>query len=88
MHIRNKHQLCKPLLFLIENQINPLTIKNQEKEIERPLFILYETPLNLQFSLKNDNIELLKEIYKRLDTLNIYIYIYIYILMDKMIEKT
>jgi len=39
----------------IENQINPLTIKNQEKEIERPLFIPYETPPNLQFSLKNDN---------------------------------
>jgi hypothetical protein len=55
----------------IENQINPLTIKNQEKEIERPLFIPYETPPNLQFSLKNNNTELLEEISKRLDTLKI-----------------
>jgi hypothetical protein len=55
----------------IENQINPLTIKNQEKEIERPLFIPYETPPNLQFSLKNDNTELLEEISKILDTLKI-----------------
>jgi hypothetical protein len=55
----------------IENQINPLTIKNQEKKIERPVFILYETPPNLQFSLKNDNTELLEEISKRLDTLKI-----------------
>jgi hypothetical protein len=39
----------------IENQINPLTIKNLEKEIERPLFVPYETPPNLQFSLKKDN---------------------------------
>jgi 3-dehydroquinate dehydratase len=55
----------------IENQINPLTIKDQEKETKRPLFIPYETPPNLQFSLKNDNTELLEEISKRLDTLKI-----------------
>jgi hypothetical protein len=55
----------------IENQINPLTIKNLEKEIERPLFVPYETPPNLQFSLKKDNTELLEEIFKRLDTLKI-----------------
>jgi len=55
----------------IENHINPLTIKNQEKEIERLLFIPYETPPNLQFSLKKDNIELLEEISKRLNTLKI-----------------
>jgi L-2-hydroxyglutarate oxidase LhgO len=46
-------------------------IKNQEKEIEKPLFIPYETPPNLQFSLKNDNTKLLEEIFKRLDTLKI-----------------
>jgi len=48
----------------IENQINSFTIKNQEKEIERPLFIPYETPPNLQFSFKKDNTELLEEISK------------------------
>jgi hypothetical protein len=44
----------------IENHINPLTIKNQEKEIERLLFIPYETPPNLQFSLKKDNMEIIR----------------------------
>jgi hypothetical protein len=44
-------------LEIIENQINPLTIKNQEKETKRPLFIPYETPPNLQFSLKKRTIQ-------------------------------
>jgi hypothetical protein len=41
----------------IENQINSLKIKNQEKETER--LLLYETPLNLQFSFKINNAKLL-----------------------------
>jgi len=55
----------------IENQINPLTIKNQEKKSEKPLLIPYKTPSNLQFYLKNDKTKLLEEIFKRLDTLKI-----------------
>jgi hypothetical protein len=53
----------------IENHINPLTIKNQEKETER--LLLYETPPNLQFSFKIDNTELLEEISKISDTFKI-----------------
>jgi hypothetical protein len=44
----------------IKNPINPLTFKNQEKEIERPLFIPYETLPNLQFSFKKDNMEIIR----------------------------
>jgi len=46
----------------IENQINSLKIKNQEKETER--LLLYETPPNLRFSFKINVTELLEEISK------------------------
>jgi hypothetical protein len=52
----------------IENQINSLKIKNQEKETER--LLLYETPPNLQFSFKINNTKLLEEIPKIPDQKN------------------
>ena len=54
----------------IENKIDP--IKSTTKlDIEKPLFTAHEIPQKLRVSFKKDNTDLLEEISKRLQTLDI-----------------
>jgi hypothetical protein len=54
----------------IENKIYPIK-PTTKLDIEKPLFTLHETPPKLCVSFKKDNTDLLEEISKRLQTLDI-----------------
>ena len=54
----------------IENKIDPIK-PTTKLDIEKPLFTPHEIPPKLRVSFKKDNIDLLEEISKRLQTLDI-----------------